>query len=78
MPRQCTYDYKIKAIERFVRYKLLCYRPRQRTLPYDVHAHNLHMGIMWEERHRATESKQMIFTKQYPLVKNGLDSAKMF
>ena len=71
MPRQCTYDYKIKAIEQFVRYELLCYRPRQRTLPYDVHAHNLHMGIRWEERHRATESKQMIFTKQYPLVKMG-------
>lgn len=69
MPRQCTYDYKIKVIEKFVRYELLCYKPRQRTLPYDVHAHNLHMGIMWEERHRATESKQTLFTKQYPLVK---------
>lgn len=56
MPRQCTYDYKIKVIEKFVRYELLCYKPRERTLFIDVHAHNLHMGIMWEERQRATES----------------------
>ncbi len=52
--------------------------PRQCTLPYDVHAHNLHMGIMWEERHRATESKQTLFTKQYPLVKMGWTRQKCF
>lgn len=52
MPRQCTYDYKIKVIEKFVRYELLRYKPRERTLPLDVHAHSLHMGIMWEERLR--------------------------
>jgi hypothetical protein len=33
MPRQCTYDYKIKVIEKFVRYELLRYKPRERTLP---------------------------------------------
>lgn len=71
MPRQCTYDYKIKVIEQFVRYELLCYRPRQRTLSLDIHAHNLHMGIMWEEQHRAKESKQTLFTNKYPLVKMG-------
>lgn len=61
MPRQCTYDYKIKVIERLVRYKLLCYKPKERSLPFDVHAHNLHMGIMWEERRRARESRQTLF-----------------
>lgn len=36
MPRQCTYDYKIKVLERFVRYELLCYRPKERTLSFDM------------------------------------------
>lgn len=71
MPRQCTYDYKIKVIERFVRYELLCYRPRERTLFVDKHAHSLHMGIMWEERHRAKESTQTLFINHYPLVEMG-------
>ena len=78
MPRQCTYDYKIKVIEKFVRYELLCYKPRERTLFADKHAHNLHMGIMWEERHRATESKQILFTKRYPLVKMGWTRAECY
>ena len=71
MPRQCTYDYKIKVIEKFVRYELLRYKPRERTLPLDVHAHSLHMGIMWEERRRAKESKQTLFVNRYPLVEMG-------
>ena len=71
MPRQCTYDYKIKVIEKFVRYGLLCYKPRERTLPLDIHAHSLHMGIMWEERQRARESRQTLFVNRYPLVDMG-------
>ena len=78
MPRQCTYDYKIKVIERFVRYELLCYRPRERTLSIDIHAHNLHMGIMWEERQRAKESKQTLFTNCYPLVEMGWTQAECY
>ena len=78
MPRQCTYDYKIKVIEKFVRYELLRYRPRERTLPLDVHAHHMHMGIMWEERQRARESKQTLFTNQYPLVDMGWTRADCY
>ncbi len=78
MPRQCTYDYKIKVIEKFVRYKLLCYKPRERTLSIDIHAHNLHMGIMWEERQRAKESKQTLFTNRYPLVEMGWTRADCY
>lgn len=78
MPRQCTYDYKIKVIERFVRYELLCYRPKERTLSFDIHAHKLHMGIMWEERHRAKESKQTLFTNRYPLVEMGWTRSQCF
>lgn len=78
MPRQCTYDYKIKVIERFVRYELLRYRPRERTLPLDIHAHFLHMGIMYEERQRAKESKQTLFTNKYPLVEMGWTRADCY
>ena len=78
MPRQCTYEYKIKVIEQFVRYKLLCYKPRERTLAMDKHAHNLHMGIMWEERQRAKESKQTLFTNHYPLVEMGWTRAACY
>lgn len=78
MPRQCTYEYKIKVIEQFVRYNLLCYKPRERTLAADKHAHDLHMGIMWEERQRARESKQTLFTNRYPLVEMGWTRAMCF
>lgn len=68
MPRQCTYDYKIKAIEGFVRYEVLCYKPKERTLPLDIHAHQMYIGIMREERKRAKESKLTLFSNRYPLV----------
>lgn len=71
MPRQCTYDYKIKVIERFVRRELLGYKPYERTLPLDLHAHEMHMGIMWEERRRAKPSKLALFENRYPLVEMG-------
>ena len=71
MPRQCTYDYKIKVIERFVRRELLGYKPYERTLPLDLHAHEMHMGIMWEERRRAKPSKLTLFENRYPLVEMG-------
>ena len=31
----------------------------------------MHMGIMWEERHRAKPSKLTLFENCYPLVKMG-------
>lgn len=71
MPRQCTCDCKIKAIERYVRYELLDYQPRKWTKPRDKHAHEMHMGVMWEERRRAKPSKRTLFINQYPLVEMG-------
>lgn len=68
MPRQCTCDYKNKIIERFARYELLGYRPKQHAKKWDVHAHEMHMGIMVEEAHRAKESRQTLFINRYPLV----------
>lgn len=78
MPRQCTYDYKIKVSEKFVRHELLCYKPRKRTLPLDKHAYGLHMRIMWEERQRAKESTQTLFTKRYPLAEMDWTRAECY
>lgn len=78
MPRQCTCDYKINVIEKFVRYKLLCYQPREHALPLDVHAHGMHMGIMWEEHKRAKASRQTLFRNEYPLVEMGWTRADCY
>ena len=78
MPRQCTCDCKIKVMERFVRYDLLDYRPRQRARSCDQHAHEMHMGIMKEERRRARPSTQTLFQNRYPLVEMGWTRADCF
>lgn len=78
MPRQCTCDYKIKVMERYVRYELLGYKPRQRAKWWDVHAHEMHMGIMAEEARRARESRQTLFVNKYPLVEMGWTRADCF
>lgn len=78
MPRQCTCDYKIKIMERFIRYELLGYKPRQRAKWWDVHAHEMHMGIMADERRRAIPSRQTLFKNVYPLVEMGWTRADCF
>lgn len=78
MPRQCTCDYKIKVMERFIRYELLGYKPRQRAKWWDVHAHEMHMGIMADERRRAKPSRQTLFVNKYPLVEMGWTRADCF
>lgn len=37
----------------------------------DIHAHQMHMGIMFEERRRARPSKLKLFVNRYPLVEMG-------
>lgn len=78
MPRQCTCDYKIKVIDKFVRYKVLNYKYRQRAPWWDVHFHEMHMGIMYEERRRAKKSKQTLFENKYPLVDMNWTRADCF
>ena len=78
MPRQCTCDHKIKRIGALVRSKLLCYRPREWTKPYDVPAHRMDLGILWEERRRAKESRDKLFTNHYPLVEMRWTRADCF
>lgn len=73
MPRQRTYDYKIKVIERFVRRDLWGHKPHQRTLAPDVHTHRMHMGIMWVGRTPPGQAQQIAPVRR-PLStgRNGL------
>lgn len=69
MMRQCTVDYKITLIEKFLRYNLLGYRKYQRLKPEDFQAHEMHIGFSYEERRRINPKElSKLFIKQYPLV----------
>ena len=52
--RHCTYDYKVQAIERTIRRKLLGLKPRQR-IPKGVHVHQ-YMGFSFDEPGRASRA----------------------
>ena len=56
MPRNCTIDYKVERISKFVRWELLGYRKGQRLRSEDIKAHEMHMGFSAEEAHRCKES----------------------
>lgn len=72
MRRHCTIDFKIIAVQKFVRYKLLGYRPRQRLRPEDRGAHELHIGFSAEEQQRVFDSYSPMFVNKFPLVEMGL------
>ena len=72
MPRNCTIDYKIEAISKFVRWDLLGYRKGQRLRPEDIKAHEMHMGFSAEEQHRCRENSNPMFVNRFPLVEMGL------
>ena len=75
MPRNCTIDYKIEAISKFVRWELLGYRKGQRLRPEDVKAHEMHMGFSAEEAQRCKENPNRLFVNRFPLVEMGLTRA---
>ena len=75
MPRNCTIDYKIEAISKFVRWELLGYRKSQRLRPEDVKAHEMHMGFSAEEAQRCKENPNRLFVNRFPLVEMGLTRA---
>ena len=68
MPRNCTIDYKVQLISKYVRWELLGYRKGQRLRPEDVKAHEMHMGFSYEEKHRCKESPNRMFVNRFPLV----------
>lgn len=72
MPRNCTIDYKVELISKYVRWELLGYKKGQRLRPEDKKAHEMHMGFSYEERKRCKESPNPMFVNRFPLVDMGL------
>lgn len=73
MMRNCTLDYKINAIQKFVRYELLGYKKYQRLREEDLKAHEMHIGFSVEEKRRCKENPHKMFVNQFPLVELGLE-----
>lgn len=71
MRRSCTVDYKIIMIQKFVRYYMLGYRPRQWLRSEDTGAHELHIGFSAEERTRSFPSQHKMFVNKFPLIEMG-------
>lgn len=53
--RQCTTEYKIEPIEKWIRYEMLSLKPRQR-IPDEVKIHQ-YMGFSYDEPGRAARAK---------------------
>jgi len=64
--RQCTSEYKIQPIEKFIRREILGLKPRQRA-PKDVVVDQW-FGISWDEIGRAKESRLPWKRHVYPLI----------
>lgn len=75
MPRNCTIDYKVNEISKFVRWQILEYRKGQRLRDEDRKAHEMHMGFGYEEQHRCKESPNPMFINRFPLVNMKLERA---
>lgn len=78
MPRNCTIDYKVEVISKYVRWELLGYRKGQRLRPADQKAHEMHMGFSFEERRRCKENPNPMFVSRFPLVDLGWTRAESF
>lgn len=68
MPRNCTLDYKVNVISKYVRWELLGYKKGQRLREEDKKAHEMHMGFSYEEKRRCKESPNPMFINRFPLV----------
>ena len=75
MMRNCTLDYKINEIIKFVKYKLLGYAKYQRVKNEDLKAHEMHLGFSLEEKHRCKENNHKMFVNKFPLVEMELTRA---
>lgn len=72
MPRNCTIDYKVELISKYVRWELLGYKKGQRLREEDKKAHEMHMGFSAEEARRCKENPNPMFVNKFPLVEMGL------
>lgn len=68
MPRNCTIDYKVERISKFIRWEVLGYKKGQRLRDEDKKAHEMHMGFSFEEKRRCKESPNPMFVNRFPLV----------
>ena len=75
MPRNCTLDYKVDRISKFVRWDVLGYKKGQRLRDEDKKAHEMHMGFSFEEKQRCKDSPNPMFVNRFPLVDMGLTRA---
>lgn len=73
MMRNCTLDYKIGLIQKYVRWGVLGYKKGQRTRAEDLKAHEMHIGFSSEEKHRCSENPHKMFVNRFPLVEMGLE-----
>jgi len=74
MLRHCTLDYKVDAINKFVRQTLLGYKKGQRTKPEDIKGHEMHLGFSYEEKRRARSAGRCkLFEYKYPLIEMGME-----
>lgn len=75
MMRNCTLDYKINEIIKFVRMELMRYKKGQRTKKEDLKAHEMHLGFSFEEKKRCKDNPHKMFINKFPLVEMGLTRA---
>ena len=78
MPRNCTIDYKVEMISKFVRWEILGYKKGQRLRPEDEKAHEMHMGFSFEEKRRCKDNPNRMFVNRFPLVDMELTRADNF
>lgn len=73
MLRNCTLEYKINLIQKYVRWEILGYKKGQRTKPEDMKIHEMHIGFSYEERRRCRENPHKMFYNVFPLVDMKLE-----
>lgn len=72
MMRNCTLDYKINMIQKFIRWEILGYKKGAHTKPEDIKAHEMHIGFSKEEERRCSENPHKMFVNKFPLCDLGL------
>lgn len=78
MPRNCTIDYKVQMVSKYVRWELLGYHKGQRLRNEDKKAHEMHMGFSFEEKKRCKESSNPMLVNKFPLVEMGWTRADSY
>lgn len=73
MLRVCTMDFKVAAVQTYVRRGLLRYKYMEHIRGGDLEAHELHIGFSAEERKRASKSNSNMFKNRFPLIEMGLE-----